>query len=125
MIKACCVLCLVAQSCHTVCGLMDCSLPGSSIHADSSGKNTGVGCHALLQGNLPDPRIEPGSPALQADSLLSEPPGKPELMDCSVPGSSIHGVFQARVLEWGAIAFSRNLSLGVFKKKKNNNPKPF
>ena len=39
---------------------------------DSLGKNTGVGCHSLLQ-DLPDPGIEPGSPALQADSLLSEP----------------------------------------------------
>ena len=40
-----------------------------------SGKNTGVGCHSLLQGNLPNPGIKPGSPTLQADSLLSEPPG--------------------------------------------------
>ena len=44
---------------------------------DSPGKNTGVGCHALLQGNLPAPGIKPGSLALQADSLPSEPPGKP------------------------------------------------
>ena len=43
---------------------------------DSPGKNTGVGCHSLLQGNLPDPGIKPRSPALQTDSLLSEPPGK-------------------------------------------------
>ena len=41
----------------------------------NSGKNSGVGSHSLL-GNLPDPRIEPGFPALQLDSLLSEPPGK-------------------------------------------------
>ena len=44
---------------------------------DYPGKNTGMGCHCLLQGNLPDPGIEPGSPALQADSLLSEPLGEP------------------------------------------------
>ena len=43
---------------------------------NSPGKNTGVGCHALLPEDLPNPGIEPGSPALQADSLLSEPPGK-------------------------------------------------
>ena len=43
---------------------------------DSPGKNTGVGGHFLLQGNLPDPGIEPSSPALQADSLPFEPPGK-------------------------------------------------
>ena len=63
---------LVGQSCPTLCNPMDCSLPGSS-----PGKNTGVGCHALLQGNLPNPGTEPGSPALQADSLSSETPGKP------------------------------------------------
>ena len=43
-------LCLVARSCLTLCDPMDCRLPGSSIHGDSPGKNTGVGCHALLQG---------------------------------------------------------------------------
>ena len=42
---------------------------------NSPGKNTGVGSHALLQGNLPDPGIEPGSLTLQVDSLPSEPPG--------------------------------------------------
>ena len=78
-------MCLVAQSCLTLCDLMDCSLPGSSVPGDSPGKNTGVGCHALLQdlpnpGDLPIPGIEPRSPALQADSLLSEPPGKPKNM---------------------------------------------
>ena len=44
---------------------------------NSLGKSTGVGCHFPLQRDLPDPGIEPGSPALQADSLPSEPPGKP------------------------------------------------
>ena len=43
---------------------------------DSPGKNTGVGYHFLLQGNLPHPGIKPSSPAMQADSLPSEPPGK-------------------------------------------------
>ena len=76
-------------------------------------------------GDLPDPRIEPGSPALQADSLLSEAPGSGtgamcakslqlgltlwDPMNCSPPGSSVHGIFQARGLEWGAIAFSTAL----------------
>ena len=46
-------VCLVAQSCPTLCDPMDCSPPGSSAQADSSGKNTGVGCHALLQGIFP------------------------------------------------------------------------
>ena len=49
---------------------------GFSRHdGDSPGMNTGMGCHALLQGNLPNPETEPS--ALQADSLLSEPAGKP------------------------------------------------
>ena len=61
---------------------MDCSPPGSNAHADSPGKNTGVGCHALLQGIFPtqgsNPRLpQPRSPALQVDSLPSEPPEKP------------------------------------------------
>ena len=49
---------------------MDCSLPGSSVHGDSPGKNSG--------GGLPNPGIEPKSPTLQVDSLPSEPPGKPK-----------------------------------------------
>ena len=57
---------------------MDCSLPGSSVHGDSRGKNTGVDFHALLQGNLLNLGIKPRSPILQADSLPSEPPGKPK-----------------------------------------------
>ena len=55
----------VAQSCPTLCNPMDCSLPGSSICPwDFPGKSTGVACHFLLQGDLPDPGIEPWSPAL-------------------------------------------------------------
>ena len=57
---------------------MDCSPPGSSVYGDSPGKNTGVGCHALLQGIFPTQGSNPRSPALQVDSLLSEPPGKPK-----------------------------------------------
>ena len=66
-IYKCAVLCLVAQLCPSLCDPMNCSLPGSSVHEESPGKNTGVGCHALLQGNPPNPGIEPRSPALQAD----------------------------------------------------------
>ena len=44
------MLCLVTQSCVTLCNPVDCSPPGSSVHEDPPGKNTGVGCHALLQG---------------------------------------------------------------------------
>ena len=56
----CAVLCLIAQSCPALCDPMDCSLPGSSVHGDSLGKNTGVGCHALLQGIFPTQGLNPG-----------------------------------------------------------------
>ena len=64
---------------------------------DSPGKNTGVGCHFLLQCM----KVESESEVAQSCLILSDP------MDCSLPGSSIHGIFQATVLEWGAIAFSQ------------------
>ena len=63
---------------------------------DSPGKNTGVGCHFLLQCM----NVKSESEVAQSCLTLSDP------MDCSLPGSSIHGIFQARLLEWGAIAFS-------------------
>jgi len=64
---------------------------------DSPGKNTGVGCHFLLQ------CMKVKSEVAQSCPTPSDP------MDCSLPGSSIHGVFQARVLEWVAIAFSAGI----------------
>ena len=54
------VLCLVTQSCPTLCDPMDHSPPGSSVHGDSPGKTTGVGCHALLQGLFPTQGLNPG-----------------------------------------------------------------
>ena len=56
-------LCLVAQSCPNLWDCMDCSPPGPSVHGmDSLGKNTGVDCHALLQGILPTQGLNPGLP---------------------------------------------------------------
>ena len=63
---------------------------------DSPGKNTGVVCHFLLQCM----KVKSESEVIQLCPILSDP------LDCSLLGSSIHGIFQARVLEWGAIAFS-------------------
>jgi len=63
---------------------------------DSPGKNTGVGCHFLLQCM----KVESESEVAQSCPTLHDS------MDCSPPGSSVRGIFQARVLEWGAIAFS-------------------
>ena len=143
---------------------MDCSPPGSSVHEDSPGRNTGVGCYALLWGartqvshiaggffpselkpfpslchamlshfsragsvqpqrwqptRLPCPLDSPGKNTgvgchflLQCTKVKSESevaqscPTLSNPMDCRLPGSSVHGIFQARVLEWGAIAFS-------------------
>ena len=53
-------LCSVAQSCPTLCDPMDCSPPGSSVHGNSPDKNTGVGCHVLLQGIFPTQESKPG-----------------------------------------------------------------
>ena len=63
---------------------------------DSPGKNTGVGCHFLLQCI----KVKSESEVAQSCLTLCDP------IDNSPPGSSVHGIFQARVLEWGAIAFS-------------------
>ena len=54
--------CLVTQLCPSVCKPMDWTPPGSSIHGDFPGKNTGVGCHALLQGMFPTQGSNPGLP---------------------------------------------------------------
>ena len=66
---------------------------------DSPGKNTGVGCHFLLQCM----KVKSESEVAQLCPTPRDP------MDCSLPGSSVHGIFQARVLEWVAIAFSVNI----------------
>ena len=95
---------------------MDCSPPGSSVHGNSPGKNTGVGCHVLLQGIFPTQvshvagrfftvwatrKKKKEREVSQSCLTLCNP------MDCSLPGFSIHGIFQARILEWVAISFSR------------------
>ena len=74
---------------------------------DSPGKNTGVGCHFLLQCM----KEKSESVVAQSCPTLRDP------MDCSLPGSSTHGIFQARVLEWGAIAFSLVYILQFHKEK--------
>ena len=80
------------------CSLVQlCATPWTAAHEvppslGSPGKNTGEGCHFLLQ------CMKVKSEVAQSCLTLSDP------MDCSLPGSSIHGIFQARVLEWDAIA---------------------
>ena len=78
-----------------------CATPETAAHQaprpwGSPGKNTGVGCRFLLQCM----KVKSESEVVQSCRTLSDP------MDCSLPGSSIHEIFQARVLEWGAIGFS-------------------
>ena len=83
------------QLCPTLCDPTDGGPPGSRPW-DSPGKNTEVGCHFLLQ----CVKVKSEREVAQSCLTLSDP------MDCSLPGASAHGIFQARVLEWGAIAFS-------------------
>ena len=118
-----------AHSCPTLCDPMDCNIPASSLRG-FPGKSSRVGCHFLLQGIFPTQGSNPslphcrqtlyclshqGSPnimvaaaaaATAAAKLLQSCPTLSDPMDCSLPGSSIHGIFQARTLEWGAISFS-------------------
>ena len=106
---------------------------------DSPGQNTGVRSLSLLQGNLPNPGIEPRSPTLQADSLPAEPQGKPKnagdrkstrlnstslqrptvwkwkwrslghVRLCDHMDHTVHGILQPRILEWVAFPFSRGI----------------
>ena len=76
---------------------------------DSPGKNTGVGCHFLLQCM----KVKSESEVTQSCPTLSDP------MDCSLPGSSAHGIFQARVPEYGAIAFSDDQPRQHIKKQRH------
>ena len=90
-----------------------CATPWTAAHGlphswDSPGKNTGVGCHFLLQCM----KVKSESEVAQSCLTPSDP------MDCSLPGSSIHWIFQARGLEWGASAFSaRYIYFTTIKKK--------
>ena len=86
------------QSCPTLCDPIDVSPPGSPAPGILQAR-TRVGCHFLIQCR----KVKSESEVAQSCPTLSDP------MDCSQPGSSIHGICQARVLEWGAIAFSRNV----------------
>ena len=93
------VLLLLLLSCFSRVRL--CATPEMAAHQaplpwDSPGMNTGVGCHFLLQ----CVKVKSESEVAQSCLTLHDP------MDCSLPGSSIHGIFQSGVLEWGAIAFS-------------------
>ena len=75
------VLCLVIQSCPTLCDPMDFSLPGSSVHGDFPGKNTGVGCHALLQGIFTTKGSNPDLPHCKWILYRLSHQGSPQLVN--------------------------------------------
>ena len=76
---------------------------------DSPGKNTEADCYFLLQCM----KVKSESEIAQLCPTLRNP------MDCSLPGSSVHGIFQARALEWGAVAFSEEYMKDFKKQVKN------
>ena len=125
---------LVTQLCLTLCDFMDGSPPGSSVYGDSPGKNTGVGCHALLQGIFMTQGLNPGLPhcrlilyhlshqgnpcvygyiyngillLLFSRSVVSDSE-TPWTVACPAPLSM--GILQAGILEWVAMPSSRGSS---------------
>ena len=96
------VLCLVAQLCPTLPNPMDCSPPGSSVHGDSPGKNTGVGCLALLQGIIPAQGSNPGLPHCRQILWHLSHQGSPS------------------ILEWVADPFFLGRSPGIFPRQESN-----
>ena len=100
-------VCLVPQSCPTLWDPMDCSPPGSSVHGDSPGKYTAVGCHALLQGIFPTPGSNPG--LLHCRWILNRlsHEGSP-----SFPFSSVQSLSRVRLFATPRItAFQASLSI--------------
>ena len=128
----CVCVCLVTQLCLTLCDPMDCRPPGSSVHGYSPGKKAGMGCHALLQGIFPTQGSNPdlphcrgilyrlshqGSPRSSLDIIIRVCVLHRSVMSDSLwpfgqslKGSSVHGIFQARILEWVAISSSQGSS---------------
>ena len=114
---------LVAQSCPTLCNPMNCSLPGFSACEILQARILGWIAIPFSKGSS-RPGIKPRSPILLADSLPSESPRKSiylcflvtsvmsdSVQPCSLPGFSVHGILQAKVVEWVAVPSSRRFSL--------------
>ena len=98
------VLCLVAQLWSTLCDPIDCCMPpSSSVHGDSPGKNTAVGCLCPPLGDLPHSVMKPSSPTLQADSIPSEPPGKAK--NTGMGSLSTPGIFPTQESNQGLLHF--------------------
>ena len=134
-LKECAVLCLVAQSCLNLCDPMDCNPPGSSVHGDSPGQNTGVGYHALLQEIFPTQGSNPGvlhcrrilyqlrhqgSPSwkssVQFSSVAQSCLTLCDPMNCSMPGLPVHHQlpeFTQTHVHWISDAIQPNISSSV------------
>ena len=80
----CAILCSVTQLCPTLCDPMDCSPPGSSVHGDSPGQNTGMGCHALIQEIFPTQGLKPGLPHCRQILYHLSHQGSPRILQCIV-----------------------------------------
>ena len=93
------MLLLSRFSCVRLCATPQTAAHQAPLSLGFSRQETRVGCHCLLQCM----KVKSESEVAQSCPTLSDP------MDCSLPGSSVHGIFQARVLEWVAIAFSKNI----------------
>ena len=104
----CCVLCWVAQSCLTLCEPMACSLPGSSVPGDSLGRNTVMGCHALLQGILPTQGLNPGLPHCRQILYLLSHQGKSKNTGVGSV-SLLQGIFLTQESNWGLLLCRRNI----------------
>ena len=98
----CCVLCLVTQLCLNLCNPMDCSPPGSSVHGNSPGKNTGVDFYALLQGICRTQGLNPGLLHCRWILLPFEPPRKPK--NIGVGSLSLRQwIFPTQESNWGLL----------------------
>ena len=116
---------LVAQSCPILCNPMDCSLPGSSVHGIFQARILGWVAISFSRGIFLTRRSNPGLPHYRQTPYPLSHQGSPKKvkvkalivqsrptlcnhMDCSLPGSSVHGILQARILKW--VPFSRGFS---------------
>ena len=97
-VLCCAVLCLVTQLCLTFCDSMDRSPPGSSVNGNSPGKDTGVGCHALLQGIFPTQEKNPGLPHCRR--ILYHLSHQSQEY-CSL--SLLQGIFSTQESNWGLL----------------------
>ena len=92
---------LCVLSCLTLCDSRVCGPPGSSVHGDSPGKNTGVSCHALLQGFFPTQGSTPGLPHCRRILYHVSHQGSPRILECSL---SLHqGIFPTQESNWGLL----------------------